>query len=93
ALELRDPKASRTNIICNHEIRTSQTIIAAGFKIRALMMSENTHELINDPAKLHGDVVYTNGYFGSTINPLETIFIKSNRLDTQCISNYKKWCL
>ena len=74
-------KKNRKNFIIRFEIGMSQQIIKNKFEIAALYISD---------VKKHktGDVWYNNKYFETTINPLETMFIKKNRIDSELIDFY-----
>lgn len=74
-------KKNRKNFIMRFEIGMSQQIIKHGFDIAALYVCD---------IKKHktGDIWYNNKYFGTTMNPLETIFIKKNRIDSEIIEFY-----
>ena len=72
---------NRKNYIIKFEIGMSQWIIKNGFKIAALYFCDiNKHKI--------GDIWYNNKYFGSTVNPLEVMFIKKNRIDSKIIKFY-----
>jgi|SaaInlStandDraft_1057018.scaffolds.fasta_scaffold06627_3 hypothetical protein len=74
-------KYNRKNFIIRFEIGMSQQIIKNGFDIAALYLCD---------IKKHktGDIWYNNKYLGTTINPLETMFIKKNRIDSELIKFY-----
>lgn len=75
---------SKHEIIISHEIGMSQIILQSGFKIKPLQLSQyNDHK--------HGDICYVEAYYGTTVNPLEIMFIKANRLRNKTIDNYIKW--
>ena len=76
-------KKNRKNFIIRFEIGISQQIIKNGFNIAALYVCDR---------KKHktGDIWYNNSYFGTTINALETMFIKKNRIDSELIKFYTK---
>ena len=64
--------------ILEKEIGMSRTFIDQGFDILPLGMSD----YINDT---HQDVHHNDEWFGSTLNPLETMFFKNNRLSSKYI--------
>lgn len=64
--------------IVQKEIGMSTLFIEKGFNIVSLGMSD----YINNT---HGDIHYNNKWFGDTLNPLETIFYKNNRLSSKYI--------
>lgn len=76
-------KNGRKNFIIRFEIGMSQQIIKNGFDIAALH--------ICDKKKVKtGDIWYNNKYFETTMNPLETMFIKNNRIHSEIINFYTK---
>tara|TARA_B100001027_G_scaffold112127_1_gene77377 strand:+ start:92 stop:841 length:750 start_codon:yes stop_codon:yes gene_type:complete len=74
-------KKNRKNFITQFEIGMSKHIIKNDFQIAALYSCD---------IKKHktGDVWYNNKYYGTTINPFETMFIKKNRIDSKLIDYY-----
>ena len=74
---------NRKNFIIRFEIGMSQQIIKNNFDIAALYICD---------IKKHktGDIWYNNKYFGTTINALETMFIKKNRVNSELIEFYTK---
>jgi len=72
---------NRQNFIIKFEIGMSVEIIKSGYDIAALYFCD---------IKKHkkGDIWWNGKYFGTTINPLETMFIKKNRVDSQIINLY-----
>lgn len=77
---------SKQAIIMNHEVRASQVLRENGFKIKPFQLSQFLE-------KEHGDIVYDNKYFGATLNPIEIMFIKTNRIYDQTVKNYTKWLM
>lgn len=77
---------SKEQIIRDHEIGCSQTLINKGFKILSLQLSEYS-------GRTNADVNYEGKYFGTTINPLEIMFIKTNRINDQIVKNYTDWLM
>lgn len=73
----------RMNYIIKYEIGMSKIILQNNFKITALYYCA-----INNIKT--GDIWYNNKYFDTTINPLETMFIKSNRISNKLINMYNK---
>ena len=71
----------KSNYIKKYEIGMSEQIIKKGYKITCL----NYTSLKN---KEVGDIWYNNKYFNTTVNPLETMFIKSNRISNNLINFY-----
>ena len=73
-------KISKFEFIKQFEIRMSEIIMNHGYKIKSLQFFE-----------YKGDVQNVNIYNETTINPLEIIFIKTNRINNNIIKNYTKW--
>jgi hypothetical protein len=73
----------RKNYIMRFEIGMSQQIIKNGFDIAALYICDTTKIKT-------GDIWYNKKYFETTINPLETMFIKKNRIQSPIINFYTK---
>jgi len=69
--------------VVNKEIAMSKLIEEKGYDIKALAMSE----MLNIK---HGDIHGKDMYFDTTINPLEIIFYKNNRIDTPITKLYEK---
>jgi lipopolysaccharide biosynthesis protein len=63
------------------EVGMSKIILDNGFNIKAISMSE----MLNIT---HGDIHHEGTYFKSTINPLEIIFYKNNRLKNNITKLY-----
>ena len=79
-------KKSRKNFIIKFEIGMSQKILNQGYKIAALYVADALK-------KKTGDVWYDDKYFGSTINPFETMFIKANRVKSSIIDLYTNFMM
>jgi lipopolysaccharide biosynthesis protein len=74
-------KKDRYDYIIRFEIGMSQEIIKNGFKIAALYVCDiHKHKT--------GDIWYDKIYFETTINPFETMFVKTNRLNSKLINFY-----
>ena len=68
------------------EVGMSRVIMEAGYAMDSLMQVENNgHKLP------HGDIHYEAKYFSMTPNPLEIMFIKTNRINDIYVQNYTKW--
>ena len=63
----------------------SKIIIENGYEIESFQLSYLGGE------KNESDSQYTNGYFGTTLNPLEIMFIKTNRINDKIVKNYTRW--
>jgi len=74
----------RNQVIGEHEIGCSRLLIENGYKIRPFQMSKY------DCGET-GDVVFPDQYFGTTLNPFEIMFIKTNRINNQIVKNYTNW--
>jgi lipopolysaccharide biosynthesis protein len=81
-------KYGKWNFILTFEVGMSEIIISNGFDIASFLQVENNKEII-----LHGDVHFENNYFESTINPIEVMFIKTNRINNKDVRNYSLWNL
>lgn len=74
----------KEEVICRYEILLSQILRAHGFNIKCLLPEYNhvdyrkPHNEIN-PTSYNGDPTTPDGYFGRTIHPYESIFIKTER--------------
>lgn len=75
---------AKTQIIKEHEIGMSRLLLKSGFKIKPLQLSQHNVEKSRD-------ICYNGRYYGTTINPLEVMFIKTNRIQSKTINNYTKW--
>lgn len=80
----KDKHDMKDLVIINHELKMSETLIESGFKIRPLQLSQYNGEQ-------HGDICYDEKYYGTTLNPLEIMFIKTNRINNKILDNYTKW--
>lgn len=77
---------SRIDVIKNHEIGMSEVITNNFFKLYSFQLSETKNSQNNK--KPHDDIHYVGKYYGDTINPIEVMFLKSNRINNQTINNY-----
>lgn len=75
----------KNTLVLNHEIEASKTILDAGYKLYAFQLSESLVKETNYP---HDDIHYNGAYYGDTLNPIEVMFVKSNRIDTISLRNY-----
>ena len=75
---------SKNEVVAKYELGLSQEIIKFGKNIKCLLPEYNAldyrlpHSDIN-PTSVEGDPSFVNAYFGRTMHPFETIFIKTNR--------------
>ena len=64
----------------------SGIIIKNGYEISSFMQSDNYYKKLE-----HGDILRFNKYFGITLNPVEIMFIKNNRLKDLITERYIHW--
>ena len=83
---LNRSEGSRESIIRNNEIGLSRCILDNGYKIRPFQLSQFTNVF-------HEDIHKTDAYFGTTLNPFDVMFIKTNRINNQVVRNYTKWLM
>lgn len=75
---------NKKDVVTNFEIRLSRQIISYGYNIRCLIPRYNeidyrgSHSDIN-PTSALGDAFFPNRFFGRTLHPFETIFVKTGR--------------
>ena len=74
-------KKSRRRYIERYEIGMSKAILKSGYSIAA-------HYICDIKKTKTGDVWKRRGYFGSDVNPFETMFIKSNRFTSPLYDMY-----
>jgi hypothetical protein len=76
--------SSKDELVVDYEIHLSQLIISNGMNIKCLLPEYNVidyrhpHREIN-PSSLNGDPFFENCYFGRSIHPYESLFVKTNR--------------
>jgi lipopolysaccharide biosynthesis protein len=75
---------TKNTVIVEHEIGCSRLLIDNGYELKPFQISKYCSDH-------NADVNYHNNYFGTTINPLEIMFIKTNRINDQIVENYTKW--
>ena len=68
------------------EVGMSDIIIKNGYKIASFMQCDNYYKNIE-----HDDIHYTQKYFGITLNPVEIMFIKNNRIKDLVTRRYTFW--
>ena len=76
-LYARDRKA----FIIKYEIGLSKAILDAGFEIAALYMADMDKSIT-------GDVWWDKGYYGTSMNPFETMFVKTSRYESATLDLY-----
>ncbi len=82
--DLNQGPLSHMHTVTDYEILMSQLVIRGGLNIRSLLPEYNTidyriaHRETN-PTSKDGDPCYAGGFFGRTLHPYETIFLKTNR--------------
>ena len=74
------------NFIQTFEVGMSGVILNNGYQIASFMQVEN-----NNVELQHADVHFQNRYFNSTLNPIEIMFIKNNRIGGTTLRNYVAW--
>jgi len=77
---------NRDEVVLDHEIGCSQCLIRNGYEIESFQLSKfgnKSHESVNKIGR----------YFGTTINPLEIMFTKTNRIFDVTTKNYCSWIL
>jgi len=83
-----DENINRKNVIENHELGMSDVLLSNNFKIYSFQLSENLNSKIEDKSKLHGDIHYVGKYYEDTINPIEVMFLKTQRIKNKTLENY-----
>jgi lipopolysaccharide biosynthesis protein len=87
-----DPKASdKQTIINEHEVMMSKLLLIDGYDLFAFQLSEAVNSKVEDKSKLNDDPNFDNCYYGLSINPLEVMFVKSNRLRNDYVVRYRSW--
>ena len=79
-------KLGKWEFIMKFEVGMSGIIMDNGYKIESFMQTENNNFEIE-----HGDICYNNKYFGTTLNPIEIMFLKNNRISSNILKNYITW--
>lgn len=81
-------KHGKYEYIIQFEIGMSKMFLNEGYSIDSLLQVENSS---SEPQ--HGDIHFPNLYYGITPNPLEIMFIKTNRINDLTVCNYTQWNL
>ena len=68
------------------EVKMSAVILNNGYKITSFLQSNNYYKKC-----ILGDIHYEKKYCGITINPIEVMFIKNNRINNKVLKNYIEW--
>tara|TARA_B100000427_G_scaffold299725_1_gene281614 strand:- start:1235 stop:2122 length:888 start_codon:yes stop_codon:yes gene_type:complete len=76
----------KAEFIMNFEIGMSGVILKNGYEISSFMQSDNYYKNLE-----HGDIHFTNKYFDITLNPVEIMFIKNNRINDLVTKRYISW--
>lgn len=79
-------KYGKCEFIIQFEIGMSKMFLEEGYSIDSLLQVEN---ISGEP--LHKDVHLPHTYYGMTLNPLEIMFIKINRINDLTVQHYTKW--
>lgn len=73
----------KNKLILNFEIAISQYLLNQNYNIACLLDGYDfDYRLLKknpNPTSRNGDALYKNAYFGGTVNPLDAVFIKTNR--------------
>jgi len=75
---------SKEEVIINYEVRLTQELLNYGFSVKSLLLKydgidfRKKHYDLNFSSK-NGDPSFRGAYFGKTIDPFESVFIKTNR--------------
>lgn len=77
---------NKFEFIIKFEVGMSKVFLEAGYLIDSFMQVENM-----DGELKHGDIHHPNKYYGITLNPIEIMFIKVNRINNLIVQNYTKW--
>jgi hypothetical protein len=82
---------NKNELILDFEISISQYLLNKNYNIACLLDGYNLDyrrlKKNPNPTSRNGDALYKNAYFGSTVNPFDIMFIKTNR---KILSNFKK---
>ncbi|AKD24587.1 hypothetical protein CL55_00002540 [Polynucleobacter duraquae] len=75
---------NKDETICHYEIRLSQLIVDMGLNLRCILPEYNQvdyrKELLDiNPSSREGDSGFERSYFGRSVHPYESIFIKTSR--------------
>lgn len=76
----------RSDVILDHEIGCSQCLIDKGYLIKPLQLSQFSQTS-------HADIHFPDKYFGDTLNPLDVMFVKTNRINNNVVRNYTDWLM
>ena len=77
--------AKKLQYVLAHEVEMTRCLVDAGYDIKPFQLSSGG--TIDE----HDDINYEGEYFGTTLNPLEVMFIKTNRIYDDIVRNYTKW--
>jgi lipopolysaccharide biosynthesis protein len=77
------PIILKEELIRDHEIRMSTVLLERGFSLYSFQYSEEY-----SGEKNHDDIHFEYGYYGDTLNPIEIMFIKNNRIKNKTVENY-----
>lgn len=77
----------KDGIIRYFEVGMTKVIIDNGYEIASFMQIDNYNKKVK-----HGNIFLTHSaYFGTTINPIEIMFIKNKQITNTIIRNYITW--
>ena len=80
-----DNNNDKMKYVLTHEVEMTLQLKNAGYDIKPFQLS------IFDDFHLTEDINYEEKYFGITLNPLEVMFIKTNRIYNGYVKNYTDW--
>ena len=70
----------KNEIITQHEVGLSKVLLARGYQIKPFQLSQ-FYKIF------HADIQKNGEYFGTTLNPLDIMFIKTNRITDKVVEN------
>ncbi len=69
----------------------SRLLLNEGWNLFAFQLSEMVNAKVEDKSILNDDPNFDNCYYGLCVNPLEVMFVKSNRLRNDYVVRYRSW--
>ncbi len=84
--DLHNSEENKALIIKNHEVGLSKCILDNGYMIRPFQLSQFSKVF-------HEDIHKPGAYFGTTMNPFDVMFVKTNRINDMVVRNYTQWLL
>lgn len=77
---------NKWDFIINFEVGMSGAIMKHGYELASFMQSDNYNKHLE-----HGDNHFEQHYFGITLNPVEIMFVKNNRINDSVTKRYTIW--